>query len=124
MSSYDLTEAVEAARSALNDRGGHGFRVRPESMVPYCLCGWSADHSLDVAAHDRHIAEVVLTAALPHLEQQTRERVAAEAKAEALRDFADAMERDDWTHRDDWGVNCAYSFEVRTRADALEAGQS
>lgn len=53
-------------------------------------------------------------------ESDEDEQVRARIAAKALRDFADAMERDDWTHRDDWGVNCAYSLEVRARADALE----
>lgn len=57
---------------------------------------------------------------LANYEQSLR----AEGAAKALRDFADAMERDDWTHRDDWGVNCAYSFEVRARADALETKET
>jgi len=63
---------------------------------------------------EREIAEADARAVL--------DAVAPAIAARALREFASAMERPDWTHRDDWGVRCAYSFEVTSRADEIERG--
>ena len=60
----------------------------------------------------------------PHLLSEFRavlDVVAPAIAARALRDFADRMESADWTHRDDWNMKCAYAFEVRNRADEIEA---
>lgn len=70
---------VEKARQAV-DWERHEYRVNragsPADWVPYCQCGWKADHPFDVASYDRHIATLVL------------EAVYADIKAEALREAA------------------------------------
>lgn len=69
---------VERAHRAI-DWERHEYRVNragsPADWVPYCQCGWKADHSFDVASYDRHIATLVL------------EAVYADIQAEALREL-------------------------------------
>ena len=59
----------------------HDFGVDPDTWRTYCICGWSAERSHDVAAYDRHIAVTVL------------EAVADDLRAEALEDMADELHR-------------------------------
>ena len=70
MTGYDLTDAVEAAWEVLDEDGHNGLDCRPD--VPTTAT-----------------AERAVRAALPHLEQQIRERVAAEIEVHAS-DYRDA----------------------------------
>lgn len=89
-------EAVDAAADAINEKA-HRYMVGQFDLVPYCVCGWKADSAYDVAAFDRHIALLSVTAALPVLvraEQDVRRGLydalwAAESERDKLR--ADLM---------------------------------
>lgn len=66
----------------------------------------------------------------PRILDRNRPRAAAALEAaapliaaQALRDFAASMDSKEWGHQDDWGVNCAYAFEVLARADQIEGEQ-
>lgn len=61
MTGYDLTEAIREASDHLH-----------ADSCPEDMCGCRCGH------YDRE-AEIALTAALPHIEKQIRERVAAKA---------------------------------------------
>lgn len=67
MTGYDLTDAVEAAWEVLDEDGHNGYDCRPDAPTTAT-------------------AERAVRAALPYIEQQIREKVTAEAKAEVLRD--------------------------------------
>lgn len=43
----------------------HEYQVDHDTWRPYCICGWSAEESYDVAAYDRHLAVEALEAVAP-----------------------------------------------------------
>ena len=63
----DLPIPTEAVEAVAGEVGRHEFSADPADWLPRCSCGWAASKAYDVDAFDRHVAEAVLTAALPHL---------------------------------------------------------
>ena len=58
----DLNPELIAKAADAIDYRRHDFGVDPDTWRTYCICGWSAERSHDVAAYDRHLAVTVLEA--------------------------------------------------------------
>ena len=58
----DLNPELIAKAADAIDYRRHDFGVDPDTWRTYCICGWSAERSHDVAAYDRHLAELALEA--------------------------------------------------------------
>lgn len=79
-------ELIEKAADAIAPRR-HDYRVNTDTWRPYCACGWSGEELHDVAAYDRHLAELTVEAVADDLR--------AEGATQALREAADALDRED-----------------------------
>ena len=58
----DLNPELTAKAADAIDYRLHDFGVDPDTWRTYCICGWSAERSHDVAAYDRHLAELAIEA--------------------------------------------------------------
>ena len=54
-------ELIAKAADAINLRR-HTYNVDTDTWKPYCICGWTAEEPYDIAACDRHLAELALEA--------------------------------------------------------------
>ena len=115
-------EMIEQGRKA---REGHYLRVSPVG----CTCGWKSDAYIEADGLPRleaHLVELALEAAAP--------LIAAQAKAEALRELRDYLAEPRRVWFGDMGVHVALdigdprsllalSAYLDLRADQIEAGR-